>query len=69
MLGFLSYVVILCNTVGWIYLIYEYFHSGEWEHKKWVRSVMKSDKLTKEEKDIFYLREVVFGNIPFIIGF
>lgn len=62
MIGFL-----VCNTVGWIIYAYAYFHSEEWEHRKWVRSVMKSDELTKEEKKQFYLKEVIMKKSPFII--
>lgn len=44
---------------GWIMNAIDYFSKEKRQRRKWIRSVMRSKELTKEQKRTFYVIEVI----------
>ena len=56
-------------VVGWIMIAIDYFSKENRQRRKWIRSVMRSKELTKEQKQLFYVIEVILKERNFTCGF
>ena len=57
--GALFIVFVYTFIGGWFMIAIDYFSKEKRQRRKWIRSVMRSRELTKEQKQIFYVIEVI----------
>ena len=66
--GALLTLFVYTFIVGLIMNAIDYFSKEKRQRRKWIRSVMRSKELTKEQKQAFYVIEVILKERIFTCG-